>query len=230
MPGLDGETAWEKLATEGVLLPASIDSVIIQGTADAVFPGRFNRMADDTLRFSFEARDAKNGKRIRGLGGEIRFPNNRTELLNFRVRIRTLTGREVVIVPTVSGIASGGSDITYNLIHVHTLLDDSLEQAPLAKGGSELEAELPKVHRLYQNYPNPFNPETTIKFELPEDAIVSLKVYDILGKEVATLIDGFEEAGYHQASLNATNLASGLYFYRITAGSFTDVKKLVVVK
>jgi len=83
---------------------------------------------------------------------------------------------------------------------------------------------------LYQNYPNPFNPETTIKFELPEDAIVSLKVYDILGKEVATLIDGFEEAGYHQASLNATNLASGLYFYRITAGSFTDVKKLVVVK
>jgi hypothetical protein len=108
---------------------------------------------------------------------------------------------------------------------------DSLENTTMSlPAGSSLTEEIPTRYYLHQNYPNPFNPETAIEFELPENATVSLKVYDILGKEVAEVIDGFEEAGYHQVSLNAATLASGMYFYRITAGSFTDVKKLVVIK
>ena len=85
-------------------------------------------------------------------------------------------------------------------------------------------------YELFQNYPNPFNPTTSINYDLPVDARVTLKVYDVLGKEVATLVDGFVETGYHQANLNAAGLASGVYFYRLNAGPYTSTMKLVVLK
>ena len=71
---------------------------------------------------------------------------------------------------------------------------------------------------------------TTISYALPIDEYVTLKVYDVLGKEVATLQDGVVQAGYHQATLNASNLSSGMYFYRLSAGPYTSVRKLVVLK
>ena len=89
---------------------------------------------------------------------------------------------------------------------------------------------VPSEFVLHQNYPNPFNPSTTIQYDLPADANVSLKVYDMLGREVLSLLDGFETAGYHQTTVDGTKLASGVYFYRIRAGSFTDVKKLLLLK
>jgi hypothetical protein len=88
----------------------------------------------------------------------------------------------------------------------------------------------PGSYALWQNYPNPFNPATTIKYDLPIDAHVSLKLYDVLGKEVLTLVDGFISAGFHEVSLDASNLSSGVYFYKITVGSFTDVKKLLLLR
>jgi hypothetical protein len=90
--------------------------------------------------------------------------------------------------------------------------------------------ELPRIFQLDQNFPNPFNPTTTINYELLVDAHVTLKVYDVLGKEVATLVDGFVQAGFRQAHVNAATLASGVYFYRLNAGSYTSTKKLVVLK
>jgi hypothetical protein len=88
----------------------------------------------------------------------------------------------------------------------------------------------PSRFTLHQNYPNPFNPTTTIKYDLPIGSHVNLKLFDILGREVLTLVNGVEIAGHHQVTLNAAHLSSGVYFYKITAGSFTDVEKLVVVK
>jgi hypothetical protein len=89
---------------------------------------------------------------------------------------------------------------------------------------------LPSQYVLYQNYPNPFNPLTTINYDLPEEAVLSLKVFDILGKEVLLLVDGTVQAGHHSVTLDANKMASGLYFYRLTTRAFTAVKKLVVVK
>jgi hypothetical protein len=83
---------------------------------------------------------------------------------------------------------------------------------------------------LDENYPNPFNPSTTIRFSLPENGVTTLKVYDISGSEVSSLVDGNLEAGEHEVNFNASNLASGTYFYRLTSGSFTDVKKMMLVK
>jgi photosystem II stability/assembly factor-like uncharacterized protein len=96
--------------------------------------------------------------------------------------------------------------------------------------GSQSQKSIPPVLALYDSYPNPFNPTTIIRYDLPTDSRVSLKVYDLLGREVVTLSDGVETAGYHQVIFNASELATGIYFYRLTAGSFTDVKRLVVVK
>jgi hypothetical protein len=90
--------------------------------------------------------------------------------------------------------------------------------------------EIPTRWYLHQNYPNPFNPQTTIKYELPEDAVVSLKVYDLLGREVLTMVDGGELAGYYEVSLDGSNLATGVYLYRLNAGNFNDIKKMIIVK
>ena len=89
---------------------------------------------------------------------------------------------------------------------------------------------LPTHFRLGQNYPNPFNPSTTISFDLPTRNAVSLKVYDILGKEVMTLADGEYSAGSYNITTDLSRLASGMYLYRLKTLSFTDVKKMVITK
>ncbi len=99
-----------------------------------------------------------------------------------------------------------------------------------------LEYTPPKEFVLNQNYPNPFNPTTTIKYSIPEIATlnattaVSLKVYDILGREVATLVNKNQKAGNYEVVFNASNLTSGTYFYRITAGDFSKTMKLILLK
>ena len=90
--------------------------------------------------------------------------------------------------------------------------------------------EPPGVFALEQNYPNPFNPTTTINYQLPTTSHVSLKVFDILGREVATLVDRVEQPGYKSVQWSATNVSSGVYLYRLQAGSFLDVKKFALVK
>jgi hypothetical protein len=83
---------------------------------------------------------------------------------------------------------------------------------------------------LEQNYPNPFNPTTTITFYLPKSSMVTLKVYNIMGEEITTLVSETYAAGKHEYKWDATNMPSGLYFYRIKAGSFTDLKKMILMK
>ena len=97
------------------------------------------------------------------------------------------------------------------------------------------ESELPKEFAISQNYPNPFNPTTMIKFQLPKEQFVTLKVYDLLGKEIRTLVEGNIQAGYHKVVWDATDnfgnkVTSGIYFYRITAGNNVVTKKMLLLK
>jgi|GEM_PF-833626 len=88
----------------------------------------------------------------------------------------------------------------------------------------------PVEFELSQNYPNPFNPSTTIKLSIPEATMVTLTVYNTLGEEVSLLVDRFMESGIHEINFDATGLNSGMYFYRIQAGDFTQVKKMTLLK
>jgi hypothetical protein len=92
------------------------------------------------------------------------------------------------------------------------------------------EATVPKSFALGQNYPNPFNPSTSIKYQIPVATKVTLNVFDILGREITTLVDGVEEPGYKAVKFIATSLPSGVYFYRLQAGAFTDTKKLLIIR
>ncbi|MBS4036382.1 MAG: T9SS type A sorting domain-containing protein [Ignavibacterium sp.] len=85
-------------------------------------------------------------------------------------------------------------------------------------------------YKLIQNYPNPFNPSTKISYSIKEDGFVTLKVYDILGVEIATLVNEQKTAGSYEADFNASHLPSGMYIYKLHASSFTDVKKMLLTK
>ncbi len=88
----------------------------------------------------------------------------------------------------------------------------------------------PAGFKLAQNYPNPFNPSTVISFTIPSPGLVTLKVYNLIGQEMATIVDGTMEGGTYSKSWNASSLPSGVYFYQLKAGAFTATKKLQVLK
>ncbi len=113
-------------------------------------------------------------------------------------------------------------DIWFDAVHLIEMDDYTVDV--------EKEDMLPKVYALNQNYPNPFNPTTIISFALPKASDVQLTVYNILGQKVAELINRKMAAGNHTINFNASNLASGMYIYRIKAGSFVSVKKMMLLK
>jgi hypothetical protein len=93
-----------------------------------------------------------------------------------------------------------------------------------------IQQEIPSDFALEQNYPNPFNPQTTIRYHLPQDSDVRVTVFDLLGREIATLVNGYMTAGVHNINFNASSLASGIYLYRIEAGSYSKVKRMLLIK
>ena len=100
---------------------------------------------------------------------------------------------------------------------------------------SLVEKLIPEVFALHQNYPNPFNPVTTLQYDLPEDALVNITIYDMMGRQVKTLINGSQTAGYKTIQWDATNnfgepVSAGLYLYTIEAGEFRQTKKMILLK
>ena len=96
--------------------------------------------------------------------------------------------------------------------------------------GIAAETELPKEFNMYQNYPNPFNPTTSIKYDVPNNAFVSIKVYDVTGRLINELVNMDQSAGVYEVTFDAKNFASGIYFYRMEAGKFTKVMKMVLIR
>ncbi len=98
------------------------------------------------------------------------------------------------------------------------------------KGDNPTLSSLPEEYKIYQNYPNPFNPVTNIQYDIPKDGFVSIKVYDLTGKKIETLVKDFKKAGRYLITFNAKDLASGIYFYKIEADNFIQIKKMVIIK
>ena len=89
---------------------------------------------------------------------------------------------------------------------------------------------LPIQFRLNQNHPNPFNPSTEIWFQLPKDEKVILKIYDLLGREVQTLVNGMKKTGSYQVTFDGSNLTSGIYLYKLTTPSYSQIHKMILMK
>ncbi|AFH49003.1 Hypothetical protein IALB_1293 [Ignavibacterium album JCM 16511] len=137
----------------------------------------------------------------------------------------------------------GGKGTTTEL-NVYTFLDNSVKQGTYFYRLKQTDYDgtfkylnvvnvnigLPTKFILEQNYPNPFNPSTKISYALSNPELVSLKVFDILGNEVANLVNEFQQAGVYEIEFNASELPSGIYYYRLTAGNFSDVKKMLMTK
>jgi len=114
--------------------------------------------------------------------------------------------------------------------HGHGIYERNLQQFPLAV--HTISSNVPKQFNLYQNYPNPFNPSTKIKIDIPSSGASNVKmvIYDILGREITTVLNKQMQPGTYEVDFDATRFTSGVYFYKLTAGSYTDTKKIMLLK
>lgn len=117
-----------------------------------------------------------------------------------------------------------------NSISTNNFVQQTLKQSVTQPVGIGNYHEVPLSYSLSQNYPNPFNPTTNIKFSLPKDGFVSLKIYDITGAVVQTYLDGFVKAGTYHAEIDGSNLSSGVYFYTLKTNDFLQTKKMILIK
>ncbi len=137
---------------------------------------------------------------------QLQLINSFTNIIRFRVnlRLRIRSG----LIPSANILYKGGQAISF--------IDYGLG--------------IPKEFALKQNFPNPFNPSTMIRYSLPENTRVRLVIYDILGKQVAELVNREEAAGNYEVKFDGSNLASGIYFYRLTTDKFTKINKMMLLK
>jgi len=124
---------------------------------------------------------------------------------------------------------SSGLD-TIRSIAIGNAIVETARWVQIQVGVQNISTEIPKEFKLYQNYPNPFNPVTNINFDVPKAGLVTIKVYDILGKEVEILANEVLQPGKYKTSFDASKLSSGIYFYRITSNDFSDIKRMIVLK
>jgi hypothetical protein len=136
------------------------------------------------------------------------------------------------IISTGHGGPSGiGYNRHDNIIGVTNYNFNSIDFIQLEPSNTELEKNIElKDYILFQNYPNPFNPKTNIKYSIVDKGFVSLKVYDVLGNEVSTLVNEEKLTGKHEVDFNANGLTSGVYYYKIQAGNYFETKKMVLIK
>ena len=155
---------------------------------------------------------------------------------SFKMDFITYNGDPNDTIPTpnnkdwsfVKNVADG-----FQLLYATPLTEDQMEALGFDISMIDVEREInsvPADFRLEQNYPNPFNPSTTIRFSLPQRSDIALVIYDELGNEIRTLLSGDHEAGTYEVDFDATGLSSGIYFYQIKSASFSETRKLVLMK
>lgn len=184
---------------------------VANGISELIFLGPIPVAANDTVGVALKF----------VLGGPRYFGTGTPPLENYLdTNLRLITGDARSAVFTTGGTWFSSRALTGELRYV----------VSSTTGITNLNTGIPEGFRLSQNYPNPFNPSTNIEFSIPEKSSVTLKVYDIKGQEAAVLANGEYTAGSYVVNWNAAGLASGVYFYTIKAGSFTQTKKLLLVK
>ena len=153
--------------------------------------------------------------------------NNSSSLVVWEASNNPLDARTVYISFNINNIAAEES------LYVKALIENSVNW--LLTGGmvsvnENQSVKVPTTFALHQNYPNPFNPKTKIKYEIAKNGFVNLKVFDVLGREIKTLVNENKNVGVYEIEFEANNLNSGIYFYKLTTNNFSEMKKMILVK
>ena len=143
---------------------------------------------------------------------------------------RLAQGKALFVRPIVSGIKQDGRFTAFLGKVYSTVSENPVERIVAGFDNTNLPQALPSTFALDQNYPNPFNPSTTIRYSVPGKMHVSMSVYNTLGQKVALLVDGVQEAGIHEVRFEAGNIASGAYFYRIQAGTYSQTRRFLLIR
>ena len=140
------------------------------------------------------------------------------------------SGEYKVVVDFADYVQESTPTISIGFANQYQSNNTNVKLIPTSPLGVSDETSVPKTFALHQNYPNPFNPKSTIKYEIAKNGFVSLKVYDIIGNEVATIVNQNQNAGIYEIYFDASDLNSGIYFYKLTTNNFSEIKKMILVK
>ncbi|MBX7042953.1 MAG: T9SS type A sorting domain-containing protein [Ignavibacteria bacterium] len=152
--------------------------------------------------------------------------------LSNTVMLSSTSGDTRMTLFNANGMSFRIRDAVNGSIFEKELTEESAVVIPQSLGSVvvETQATLPLTYELSQNYPNPFNPATVIRYQIPEDGMVRITVFDVLGKEALIPLNSFRKAGSYELLLNAGSLPSGVYFYRMDAGTFSEIRKMILLK
>jgi hypothetical protein len=137
-------------------------------------------------------------------------------------------GEDYYVMVSVEDNGNGGGVVLEGFLGLGEIINYQITLEPLSV--DRINSLSPENFGLAQNYPNPFNPVTTIQYSIPQRSSVTLKVYDILGNEISLLVNEEKDRGVHTVNFDASQLASGIYFYKLQAGSFVETKKMIIIK
>ena len=180
---------------------------IVKGNDGSTLPGTLNYMVDASGNFADYS--------VTDLDGSY--------------MIGSLDAGSYTMVSTLVSFQNAQKNLSVDYSN-NSALNVDVSLNPNSTTGINGNAAVISGYELRQNYPNPFNPSTIISYQIPQNSFVTLKVYNILGNQVATLVNEQQTAGNHNYNFKANNLASGVYIYKLTAGSFTAVRKLTLLK
>lgn len=186
------------------------------------------QLLSDLSSITFNIELIDNNDNILGLIKNTVVNANQLQSLNTSSYYINIVGLEGMTVRMRVSIVTDIEDPVFTVMQEYTeesILSKLKSQELIIKG-----LEVPITYSLEQNYPNPFNPSTTIRYQIPQDGIVTLKIYDILGAEVATLVNEQKIAGRYEVNFNASTLASGVYIYKIQSGKFVASRKMILIK
>jgi hypothetical protein len=153
----------------------------------------------------------------------------------------TLDASKIIVAGRINGVQGMyaiATDGSYDIELVQTAAGDPIDFVGSVTGNVNIQLtdiheegkRTPSRFELLQNYPNPFNPSTTIKFEIPNDGTITLKIFDVLGKVVETLVNEQKPAGKYEVDFDGSELTSGIYFYQLRAGNYSETKKMILIK
>jgi len=193
-----------------------------------------NRATGEKVKFAFRERDIADESAAGKFTGFQEGRGVRSDEIIFLTSDSLIASWQVSLMRHAIDTLQPGPGDTLFLKMIKPFLSQNVFEFTMPTEGTIIEAENKVLHPdqfcLYQNTPNPFNPVTTIKYGIPKSSRVRLKIFNLMGQEVATLVNGYQTAGYHQVQWDTFCIPSGVYIYRIQMGEYCDQKKMIVIK